>query len=142
MVEVVQKNTPEHVGGIVSHERGQNKAAVNLGVMYAFGLGGPKNYQAAGRWLLLAADRGDIEAQDNLGVLHQNGEGVRQDYKKAYMWFALAAAQGDPEAVEHRDQIARLMAPSQIEQARKLSSRKFYALIRCHIVPTMPYHWR
>jgi uncharacterized protein len=126
----------------VAAQRGQTKAAVNLGLMYAFGLGEPKNYQAAGRWFLFAANYGDIKAEDNLGVLYQNGEGVRRDYVKAYMWFALAAApSGDSEAVKHRDQIALLMTPSQIDQARKLSSRKMYALIRCHIVPTMPCHW-
>ncbi|MEY9299756.1 TPR repeat protein [Bradyrhizobium elkanii] len=127
----------------VAAERGQTKAAVNLGVTYAFGLGGPINYHAAGQWFLLAANYGDTKAQDNLGVLYQNGEGVRRDYIKAYMWFALAAApSGEPEAVKHRDQIARLMAPSQIEQAQKLSSEKMYALIRCNIVPTLPCHWR
>lgn len=126
----------------VAAQRGHHKAAVNLGVMYAFGLGGPKNYQAAGQWFLLAADHGDIRAQANLGVLYQNGEGVRTDYVKAYMWFALAAAaSGDSEAVKHRDKIAQLMAPSQIEQAQRLSSEKMYALIRCHIVPTLPCHW-
>jgi TPR repeat protein len=125
----------------VAAQRGHQKAAVNLGVMYAYGLGGPKNYQAAGQWFLLAADRGDIRAQDNLGVLYQNGEGVRTDYIKAYMWFALAAAaSGDSEAAEHRDQIAQLMAPSQIEQAQRLSSEKMYALIRCRIVPTLLCH--
>ena len=43
--------------------------------------------------------------------------------------------------VKHRDQIAQLMAPSQIEQAQRLSSEKMYALIRCRIVPTLPCHW-
>jgi TPR repeat protein len=127
----------------VASGRGHPKAAVNLGVMYAFGLGGRKNCQAAGLWFLLAANHGDIKAQDNLGVLYQNGEGVRRDYVKAYMWFALAAAaQGDSEAIKHRDQIAQHMAPSQIEQAQRLSSQKMYALIRCHIDPTQPCHWR
>ena len=67
---------------------------------------------------------------------------VRTDYVKAYMWFALATAQGDSEAFKHRDQIIQLMSPSQIEQARKLAAEKMYALIRCHIVPTLPCYWR
>ena len=120
--------------------RENNKAAVNLGGMYALGLGGPKDYQVAGQWFLLAANSGDIKAQDNLGILYQNGDGVRPDYVKAYMWFTLAAAQGHSEAAKHRDQIARLMAPSQIQQARKLSSEKMST--RCHIVSTLPCHWR
>ena len=107
----------------------------------ALGLGGPKDYQVAGQWFLLAANSGDIKAQDNLGILYQNGEGVRPDYVKAYMWFTLAAAQGHSEAAKHRDQIAQLMAPSQIEQARRLSSQKMYALIRCQIVSTLSCHW-
>lgn len=127
----------------VASQRGSSKAAVNLGVMHASGLGGPKNCQIAGRWFLLAANLGDIRAQDNLGVLYQNGEGVQRDYVKAYMWFTLAAAtQGDSEPTKHRDEVSRLMTPSQIEQARKLSAQKMYAQIRCLIVHTLPCHWR
>ena len=96
----------------------------------------------AGQWFLLAANHGDIKAQDNLGVLYQNGEGVRPDYVKAYMWFTLAAAQSDSEAAKHGDQIARLMTPSQIKQARKSAAEKMLSLIRCNIVPTLPCHWR
>jgi hypothetical protein len=113
---VVQKTTQGHGGWYyVAARRGHPKAAVNL-VMYAFGLGGTKNYQMAGRWFLLAADHGDIKAQDNLGVLYENGGGVRRNYVKAYMWFTLAARQSDSEATKHRDRIARLMTPAQIEQ--------------------------
>jgi uncharacterized protein len=127
----------------VAAHRGNQQAAVNLGSMHALGSGGPKDYQVAGQWFLLAAHFGDIKAQENLGVLYQNGLGVRRDYVKAYMWFAIAAAtQRDSEAARQRDQIARLMAPDQIEQARKLSSEKVYALIRCHAGSTLPCHGR
>jgi TPR repeat protein len=127
----------------VAGERGNHKAAVNLGTMHALGLGGPKNYQAAGQWFLLAANSGDIKALDNLGILYQNGMGVRQDYVKAYMWFAIAAAiQAGSEAAKHREQVARLMTPDQIEQARRLSSEKMYVSIRCQVVATLPCHWR
>ena len=111
--------------------------------MHTLGLGGAKNYQAAGRWFLLAANSGDIRAHENLGILYQNGMGVRRDYVKAYMWFAIAAAsQGNSEAAKRRDQIARLMAPDEIEQARRLSFEKVSTLIRCHVGSTLPCHWR
>ncbi|MDX6711675.1 MAG: localization factor PodJL, partial [Blastocatellia bacterium] len=126
----------------VAAQRGNHKAAVNLGLMHALGFGGPKDNQVAGQWFLLAADHRDSKAQDNLGALYQNGEGVRRDHVKAYIWFAIAAANGDSEAVKHRDQIAQVMAPSQIERARKLSAQKMYASILCEIVPTLPCHWR
>ena len=127
----------------VAAQRGNHKAAVNLGTMHALGLGGPKDYEAAGHWFLFAANSGDIKAQDNLGLLYQNGMGVRQDYVKAYMWFALAAAiQGDSEAAKHRDQIARLMTPHQIELGRKLSLEKLYTLIRCDVALTLSCHSR
>lgn len=127
----------------IASQRENPRAAVNLGVMYAFGLGGQKNYQMAGQWFLLAANLGDIRAQDNLGILYQNGESVQRDYVKAYMWFTLAAAtQSDPEPAKHRDELSRRMTPSQIEQARQLSAQKMYAQIRCHIVHTLPCHWR
>ena len=125
----------------VAAQRGHQKAAVNLGVMHALGLGGPRNYQAAGQWFLLGAR--DIKAQENLGVLYRNGLGVRRDYVKAYMWFAIAAAtQRDSEAARHRDQIARLMAPDQIAQARKLLSEKVHILIRCDVGSPLPCHGR
>jgi hypothetical protein len=47
----------------------------------------------------------------------------------------------DTSQVKHRDQNAQLMAPSQIEQAQRLSSEKMYALIRCFIILTLPCHW-
>ena len=111
--------------------------------MHALGLGRPKIYQVAGQWFLLAANSENIKAQKNLGVLYQNGVGVRRDYVKAYMWFAIVAAtQRDSEAAKHRDQIARLMVPDQIEQARKLSSEKVYTLIRCHAGSALPCRGR
>ena len=127
----------------VAAHQGNQKAAVNLGSMHALGLGGPTNYQVAGQWFLLAANAGNIKAQENLGVLYRNGMGVRRDYVKAYMWFAIAAAtQRDSEAARQRDQIARLMEPDQIEQARKLSSEKVYTLIHCQSGSTLPCHGR
>jgi TPR repeat protein len=127
----------------VAAQRGNQKAAVNLGAMHALGLGGPRNYQEAGQWFLLAANLGDFKAQENLGLLYKNGMGVRRDYVKAYMWFAIAAAtHRDSAAARQRDQMARLMAPDQVEHARKLSSEKVYALIRCHVDSTLPCHAR
>jgi uncharacterized protein len=127
----------------VAAVRGNQKAAVNLGTMHALGMGGPKNHSVAGYWFLLAANSGDIKALRNLGDLYKNGMGVRPDYMKAYMWFAIAAAMhGDSEAAKDREQIARFMTPHQIERARKLTAQKMYGLIRCHIVPTLPCHWR
>jgi len=127
----------------VAADRGNQKAAVNLGTMHALGLGGPKNYQMAGQWFLFAANFGDIKAQKNLGDMYKNGMGVRRDYVKAYMWFAIAAStQGNSEAAKHRDQIARLMEPNQIEQARKLSFEKEYTLMRRHVGSTLPCHGR
>lgn len=46
---------------------GDDKAQVNLGVMYAKGEGVPKDYKQAMSWYSKAADQGDAIAQFNLG---------------------------------------------------------------------------
>jgi TPR repeat protein len=63
----------------VATERGETKAAVNLGVMDASGERRPRDYRKAIKWFLLAAQRGDDRAKNNIGAMYFNGQGVPRD---------------------------------------------------------------
>src|SRR5258708_4615245 len=64
-------------------ERGDPKAAGNLGLMYEKGLGTPADSKLAVQWLTKAAKKGDAGAQNNLCFLYFNGITVKQDYAQA-----------------------------------------------------------
>lgn len=79
-------------------EQGRASARNNLGVMYANGLGVPKDYAEAVTWFRLAAEQGDADAQVNFGLTYLIGQGVPRDHAMAAQWFRRAAEQGDPDA--------------------------------------------
>ena len=64
--------------------QGHAIAQNNLGGMYAYGRGVPKNDAEAVKWYRLAADQGFARAQHNLGLIYANGTGVPQDDVLAY----------------------------------------------------------
>ena len=79
-------------------EKGFAKAQMNLGVLYASGLGVPKDHVEAMRWSRRAAEQGYPIAQNNMGYIYLQGQGVTQDFKTAFEWFKLAAEQGNADA--------------------------------------------
>ena len=79
-------------------EQGLAAAQYNLGFMYAFGRGVPKNDAEAVKWYRKAADQGDADAQYNLGVMYGNGRGVPENDAEAVKWWLKAADQGDANA--------------------------------------------
>jgi TPR repeat protein len=74
--------------------RSQNK----LGVLYASGLGVPKDYAEALKWTRLAAGQNLPDGQRNMGIMYEEGTGVARDLKEAVKWYRLAADQGDARA--------------------------------------------
>jgi len=54
--------------------------------------------------------------------MYANGIGVPKDYVAAYMWWNLAAARGNDSSAKARDDLVKVMTPSQIKQARALSA--------------------
>lgn len=74
---------------------GNIKGQVNLGLLYAKGLGVKKDYLMASRWYRQAAEQGDAWAQFLLGLLYYDKECLGINYSEALKWFRKAAEQGD-----------------------------------------------
>jgi uncharacterized protein len=81
-------------------EKGNIRSQVNLGWMYANGLGTPRDTVEAIKWYREAADKGSAEAKFNLGLLYLSGSGVTQNDLEAKNLFLQAAEKGLPEAQE------------------------------------------
>lgn len=76
-------------------ESGNVDAQYNFSVKYEEGLGVPQDFEAALRWMKLAAAHGDSNAQVRLGVLFENGLGTEADPEDAVKWYRLSAEQGN-----------------------------------------------
>ena len=76
-------------------ERGDAKAQFDLGLMYAKGIGVPKDSVVAVRWFREAADQNYARGQVGLGMAYANGDGVPKDSMEAVEWYRKAANQGD-----------------------------------------------
>ncbi|MDH4154270.1 MAG: sel1 repeat family protein [Nitrospira sp.] len=105
--------------------QGNAEAQNGLGELYAKGKGMPQDYAQARAWYEKAAAQGHPHAQNNLAELYFAGLGMPQDYVRAYMWVNLAAThmkgEDKKQAEENRDDVARLMTPAQIAEAKQLS---------------------
>jgi TPR repeat protein len=66
--------------------------------MYEKGLGTPKNYTAAMKWYLMAAQQGRPEAEFKVGYLYEQGLGVAQNKPSAIAWYQKSSQQGYPDA--------------------------------------------
>ena len=75
-------------------EQGDAKAQYNLGIMYGYGRGVPRDYTEAIKWYRKAAEQGYVLAQYNLGIMYGYGRGVPQNNKEAVKWYRKAAEQG------------------------------------------------
>lgn len=79
-------------------EAGDPASQTQLGVLYARGIGVPRDKAEAVKWYRKAADQGYANAQWNLAFMYVRGDGVEQDYAQAIAWFRKAADQGDKDA--------------------------------------------
>jgi localization factor PodJL len=99
-------------------EQGNASAMHNLAVLFAAGTDGAPDNGSAARWFSQAAELGVKDSQFNLAILSAKGMGVPQNLEESYKWFALAANAGDKDAAQKRDEVAKAMAPDQLERAR------------------------
>lgn len=77
-------------------EKGQPQAQVDLGLLYAKGIGVPKDYAAAMQWFQRAAEQDAPRALYLVGVMYERGFGVPRNYDSALNWYRRAAAKNAP----------------------------------------------
>ena len=77
------------------------KAQIELGMIYANGLGVTRDYHAAKDWYTLAAQQGDAAGQFQLGYMYDQGYGVKQDFATAKYWYGQACDNGYQNGCNH-----------------------------------------
>jgi TPR repeat protein len=73
----------------------------NLGLLYMYGKGVPRDYDEARRLFEQGAAMGYAACMNGLGVIYDEGDGVRRDVKVARQWFEKAATLGNPDAEQN-----------------------------------------
>ena len=96
------------------------------------------DYRAAYAEFAPLADQGNADAQNMLGYMYARGQGVPQDFVQAHVWFNLAAAAGKGGAADSRDEMAKLMSPSQIAEAQGLARQWRPAQAMAETSPATP----
>src|SRR6516225_10405906 len=80
-------------------DRGHAGAMNDLGGMFEYGIGVPKNLATALVWYERAAGRGHAGAMVHLGRMSENGVDIPQDFAKAREWYEKASALGSAVAM-------------------------------------------
>ena len=75
-------------------DKGYLPAQYNIGLMYQYGQGVPKNSYNAVKWYTLSAEKGFAKGQKALGLMYITGNGVPENKKNALKWFTLSSEQG------------------------------------------------
>lgn len=99
-------------------DQGNAESQYNLGQMYAYSVGVPRDDQQAAAWYRKAAEQGLAVAQLNLGNVYAKGHGVPKDDQTAYFWWLLASAQGDQSATKNLGLVQRRLLPAQRANAQ------------------------
>ena len=76
----------------------------------------------AKRWYRRAAEQGHVLAQSNLGFQIYAGRKSAEELVEAYAWVSLAAGKGNVIATSHRNAMAELMTPGQLEAGRRMAA--------------------
>lgn len=82
-------------GLLVHADRGNAVAQYNLGLMYTYSMGIPRDYTEPLKWFLLAAAQGNVRAQQQLAAMYGRGMGVPRDEAEAVKWYRRAAEGGN-----------------------------------------------
>src|SRR5262249_13710925 len=104
---------------LAAAEKGNANAMHNIGVLYAEGIDGKPDFQAAAQWFRKSATFGVADSQYNLAVLYARGIGVERNLSEAYQWFAIAGKGGDGDAGKKRDEIATHLDATALAAVRK-----------------------
>lgn len=102
-------------------QAGNADAEELIGVMYAMGLGVPRDDERAFDWYLRSALKGHPGAQSGVGWYYEVGRGITApDLVRAYTWYVLSAIGGDPDAAVSQQEVIKKMSPEQIAKANLL----------------------
>jgi TPR repeat protein len=88
---MIEAFTKAALAGNVNHQ-------LNLGRIYATGLGVDVDFEKAFFWHEKAALQGNANAQFLVGSAYQDGRGVAQDEHQGLLWLEKSFQQGQPEA--------------------------------------------
>ncbi len=88
-------------------ERGHAGAMNDLGGLFEYGIGVPKNLTTALIWYEKAAELGLAGAMNHLGQLSENGVEVPQDFATAKHWYEKAAALGSAASMNNLASLLR-----------------------------------
>ncbi|WP_299151429.1 tetratricopeptide repeat protein [uncultured Tateyamaria sp.] len=92
-----------------------------IGVMYALGLGVPRDDERAFEWYLRSSMKGHPGAQSGVGWYYEVGRGMpAPDLVRAYMWYTLSAIGGDPDAAISLEEVVKKMTKAEINRAHIL----------------------
>ena len=92
-----------------------------IGVMYAMGLGVPRDDERAFEWYLRSSMKGHPGAQSGVGWYYEVGRGMpAPDLVRAYMWYTLSAIGGDPDAAISLEEVVKKMTQDEIDRAHIL----------------------
>jgi uncharacterized protein len=109
-------------------EGGDAKAQHFVAVANLVGNAVPKNFEAARKWALRAANQGTASSQFMSGMIRSDAAigsdllAVEPNLVRAYMWFSLAAAQGHNSARNELARIEPAMDPRWVRKAQQLSA--------------------
>jgi len=110
-------------------EKGDDKAMVDLGVMYHTGEGVKQDYAKAMDWYLKALKKKNGDAYSNIGVMYRDGLGVETNRPIAYALFFIVHMRGlgsdstQIRAGRNLDKTVKLMKEAEIEETLKMTEK-------------------
>ena len=116
----------EAVGYYLDAADRRHAGAMNdLGGVFEYGLGVPKNLPTAIEWYERAAGLGHTGAMAHLGELNENGVKIPQDLENARRWYAKAAMLGDPVSMNALANLIKQAGdlPAAVDWYRKAAER-------------------
>ena len=101
--------------------RGLGDGLYRLALLYDAGRGVEQDATKAAALFERASARSNAQARTALGRKYYVGDGVPQDLVVAYMYLTLGAGLGDNSGTELLNQIELELAPSRLDEARRLA---------------------
>lgn len=110
-------------------EKGDDKAMIDLGVMYHMGEGVKRDYSIAMDWYLKALKKNNGDAYSNIGVMYRDGLGVETNRPIAYALFFIVHMRGlgddstQIRAGRNLDKTVKLMKREEVEDTLKMTEK-------------------